>query len=112
MRRTAIGVVMIAGVVMLARGAFPTPEPVFASHAPFQLADQSLIALSSSLEDGRQQLTVVDPKLRAVAVYHINPASGALTLRSVRNIHWDLQMSQFNGVSPLPQQIRSMLEQN
>ncbi|MDH3717459.1 MAG: hypothetical protein OES79_05000 [Planctomycetota bacterium] len=112
MRRMAIGVVMVAGVVMLARGVFPTPEPVFASHAASQLADQSLITLSSSLEDGRQQLTVVDPKLRAVAVYHINPANGVLTLRSVRNIHWDLQMSQFNGVSPLPQQIRSMLEQN
>ncbi|NIP70287.1 MAG: hypothetical protein GTO04_14230 [Planctomycetales bacterium] len=108
----AIGVVVAAGVVMLVRGAFPTPPPVFASHAASALADPSLIAVSSSLEDGRQQLTVVDPKLRAVAVYHINPANGALTLQSVRNIHWDLQMSQFNGVSPLPQQIRSMLEQN
>ena len=112
MRRMAIGVIMVAGVVMLARGALSIPEPVFANHGTSPLADQGLIALTSSLEDGREQLTVVDPKLRAVAVYHINPANGALTLRSVRNIHWDLQMSQFNGVSPLPQQIRSMLEQN
>ena len=112
MRQMAIGVLMVAGVVMLARGAFSTPEPVFANHVASPLADQGLIALTSMLDGGREQLTVIDPKLRSVAVYHINPANGALTLRSVRNIHWDLQMSQFNGVNPLPQQIRSMLEQN
>ncbi|NIP84512.1 MAG: hypothetical protein GTO03_02720 [Planctomycetales bacterium] len=112
MRRMVIGVGLLAGVVVLARGAVTAPEPVFANQPVSLPAGQNLIALTHTLEDGHQQLTVVDPKLRAVAVYHIHPANGALTLRSVRNIHWDLQMSQFNGVSPLPQQIRSMLEQN
>ena len=30
---------------------------------------------------------------------------------SVRNIHWDLQMMEFNGVNPLPREIRLQLEQ-
>ena len=112
MQRLVIGILIVAGMVVWARGALSTPESVFAQHGVLPPAEQGLIALTSRLDDGREQLTVVDPKLRAVAVYHINSANGALTLRSVRNIHWDLRMSQFNGVSPLPQQIRSMLEQN
>jgi hypothetical protein len=29
----------------------------------------------------------------------------------VRNIHWDLQMMEFNGTRPLPDEVRSILEQ-
>ena len=35
---------------------------------------------------------------------------GELALKSVRNIQWDLQMTEFNGVAPLPRDIRAMLE--
>ncbi len=41
-----------------------------------------------------------------MCVYHID-ASGVITLKSARNIHWDLQMEQYNGTSPLPRDIRS-----
>jgi hypothetical protein len=36
---------------------------------------------------------------------------GDITLKSVRNIHWDLQMVEFNTEAPLPREIRSMLDQ-
>jgi hypothetical protein len=56
-------------------------------------------------------LCIVDPRLRAVSVYHIDVPTGAITLKGVRNIQWDLQMMEFNGVSPLPGELRSMLGQ-
>ncbi|MGB6042478.1 MAG: hypothetical protein WBF93_04895 [Pirellulales bacterium] len=109
MRRLVMGVVFGAGLMMMASGAFSTPRLGDLGVPP--LADQGLIALPSQVADGRQQLTVIDPTLRTVAIYHINTANGEMTLRSVRNINWDLHMSQYNGVSPLPQQIRSMLDE-
>ena len=32
-----------------------------------------------------------------------------LETKSVRNIHWDLQMIEFNGTKPLPDEVRSIL---
>ena len=56
-------------------------------------------------------LTVIDPRQQAMGVYRVDLASGRITLLSVRNIQWDLQMTDFNGVNPLPREIRSQLEQ-
>ncbi len=70
----------------------------------------SLIAFSSQAGENRQQLTVVDPKARVVGVYHVDLATGEIALKSVRSLHWDLQMQAWNSESPLPQEIRSMLE--
>jgi hypothetical protein len=60
--------------------------------------------------DHRQQLAVIDPETRSLAVYHIDTSSGEISLKSVRNIHYDLRMSEFNGTSPLPREVRSMVE--
>ncbi len=70
-----------------------------------------LIALACQAGDHRQQLTVVDPSTKVVGVYHIDTATGDIVLKSVRNIHWDLQMVEFNGASPSPREIRTLLEQ-
>jgi hypothetical protein len=70
-----------------------------------------LIALACPAGDNRQQLTVVDPNMKVVGVYHIDTATGDIVLKSVRNIHWDLQMVEFNGGSPSPREIRTLLEQ-
>ena len=74
-------------------------------------ASSGLIALSSSLGDHRQQLTVVDPELKVLGVYHVDGMTGEIVLKSVRNIHWDLQMMEFNGTAPTPREIRTQLEQ-
>jgi hypothetical protein len=46
-----------------------------------------------------------------VFVYQLDFASGMIALRSVRSIHWDLQMSDYNGQKPLSQEIRALSEQ-
>ena len=112
MQRMVVGVLVGAGLVAFANSVISTPERAFAHHGNSQAMGGDLIALSARLADGREQLTVIDPRARVVSVYHIDPAKGELALKSVRNIHWDLQMTQFNGASPLPQEIRSLLQQD
>ena len=70
-----------------------------------------LIALNSDVEAGRQQIVVIDPKSRVMSVYHIEHATGVISLKSVRNIHADLLMDEFNTDSPLPKEIRAILDQ-
>ena len=70
-----------------------------------------LIALTETVDEKYQQVTVIDPARRAMSVYHIDLKDGKITLRGVRNIHWDLEMLEFNGTSPLPQEIRGLVEQ-
>jgi len=67
------------------------------------------MALVGDSPDGRQQLMVIDTKSRAVGVYHIDRSSGQIVLKSVRNVQWDLQMDDFNGGAPTPQEIRLLL---
>jgi hypothetical protein len=55
-------------------------------------------------------LTVVDPRQRALSVYHIDLLTGKITLKSVRNIQWDLQVTDLNNEPPRPLEIQSMLE--
>jgi hypothetical protein len=78
--------------------------------APRSETDQGLVALPTEVDDRHQQITLIDPIARTMVVYHIDKPSGEVTLRSVRNIHWDLQMDEFNGKTPLPREIRSLLE--
>lgn len=70
-----------------------------------------MLAFSTSLGEDRQQITVIDPRARVMSIYHIEPKSGEIVLKAVRNITWDMQMTAFNGTSPLPQEIRSQLHQ-
>ena len=89
-------------------------ETVSAHQAPAFMAGgaggSALITHYDSAGGGSPLLTVVDPTLHVVAVYSIAPGSGEITLRGVRNFHYDLQMDEFNGVSPTPGEIRSLLQ--
>jgi len=73
-------------------------------------AKGELIALSA-LTPSQQQIVVIDPRTRAMSVYHIDLNSGGVSFKSARNIGWDLQLEDFNGNEPLPSEIRSLLEQ-
>lgn len=64
----------------------------------------------SALEDGRRLLIVVDPATRHTAVYHVDPASGSLVLRSTRDISWDLMVGDFNAQDPKPAALRRLLQ--
>lgn len=67
-----------------------------------------LLMTTSLLVDGRQQVVVTDTHAKTMAIYEVEPVSGKVLLRSVRDIKWDLQMEQFNATSPTPGEIRSM----
>ena len=69
-----------------------------------------LWTLATPLDDGRQMLLVVDQQNRAMAIYHVDPANGTLTLKSTRDVRWDLMMEDFNGQEPRPAALKKMLE--
>jgi len=107
-----IGLVLCAaGVVGLADGQ--TPRPVAQERAATERAIGSaeLLALSHDGGDGRQQITLIDPRQRVMAVYTVDRATGALQLRSVRNVQWDLTIEDFNSTSPAPRDIRALVNQ-
>src|SRR4029450_5756168 len=101
MRAAVLG--MLVGLGVLVALTFGFPEASAQRAAPDRAAPSSdLMALSFDAGDGRQQLTVIDPRSRVMAVYHVDRATGALTLKSVRNVYWDLQIEDFNSANPTP----------
>lgn len=73
-------------------------------------ASSDMMALSSDMADGSQQLILIDLRARSIGVYQVARGTGQLALKSVRNVHSDLLMDEFNGGSPSPQEIRSLLD--
>jgi hypothetical protein len=65
---------------------------------------------ATPLDDGRQLVLIIDPQMRNAAVYHVEGASGSLTLRSTRNIAWDLLVPEYNAQEPRPATLKKMLE--
>ncbi|HET6879011.1 MAG TPA: hypothetical protein VFI31_02580 [Pirellulales bacterium] len=123
-----VGALVGAGlVVFVTAGVFPSGEaqaerfgePRFAEQrAGAQDAGQTadLITLSTPAADelGKsvQLVTVIDPKSRVMAVYHVRTEKGEIELKNVRKIDWDLQMEEFNATSPLPREVRSQVAPN
>jgi hypothetical protein len=112
----------LVGLVLLVWGAgiFPeaaaqrpgggAPMGAATTHAVERGQPGELLALSMDVE-GRQQVTVVDPRRQVMAVYHIDRNTGSITLRSVRNVQWDMVMEDFNSGNPTPREIRSIADQ-
>ncbi|GIW99447.1 MAG: hypothetical protein KatS3mg111_2780 [Pirellulaceae bacterium] len=67
-----------------------------------------LQVITSSLPNGTQQVLVVEPNSKTLALYHIDPSQGLIQLKSVRRIAWDLTIEEFNGQPPLPRDIRAV----
>jgi hypothetical protein len=116
MRNAGRGIVIVAGLVLAVVGTGLLLSSAFAQRPLVNSADRGiasgeLITLAAPAGDGRQQLVVIDPRMRVMSVYQIDLATGQVALKSVRNIHWDLQMDEFNGASPSPREIRSLLPQ-
>jgi len=102
------GILASACLAWVAAGASADP-PGTAGPNPGK-SEAALIVMSSPLAEG-QQLTVIDPATRVVCIYHVSAKTGEISLKSIRNISWDLRMTQFNAVNPLPEEIRSLVEQ-
>ena len=113
MRKTVLGALVGAAIVVVAAGASNDGGQAFADrpNAP-DLGQGQLIAFSSPATEAGHQITVIDPKTQVMAVYQVDAATGAVSLQSVRALSWDLQLSNYNTNRPLPGEIRSTLEQN
>lgn len=109
MRTAVVGLFVALAALALVAVGFPEATAQRPPAAQDRAVGSDLIALSYDAE-GRQQVTVIDPKSRVIAVYHVDRATGALTLKSVRNVHWDLQIEDFNSASPTPREIRALTE--
>ena len=111
MKTTVLGVALCACVTFLAVVSLGRPSEAVAQRGSETAAGELITVAAMVGDKGQvQQLTVIDPRMRVMSVYHLDLATGAITLRSVRNITWDLQLREFNGVAPLPQEIRALLE--
>ena len=96
MRIAVVGASVVASLVLAAvRGRAGAPGgfcPAHGARAPG--GGGGLIALATSAGEHRQQVTVIDPETRVLGVYHIDCPPAKIVLKSVRNIHWDLQMDE------------------
>jgi hypothetical protein len=110
MRRTGLGALIGAVLVLLAGVLVTSRNQAVAQRNGDANVGGELITFTSTGPDNRQQLTIIDPQTRAMAIYHVDSATGVVSLKSVRNIQWDLRMSEFNAVGPLPREIRAMVE--
>jgi hypothetical protein len=95
--------VVLACAWAFAQGVVGRRAPQPAGGLPLWIAD-------SALEDGRRLLLIVDSATRHAAVYHVDAATGTLTLRSTRDLSWDLVFEDFNAQEPKPAALRRMLE--
>lgn len=114
MKRAVLGTLLGVGLMTAAAAVAEQRSDIFGQRttpAPTAATGSELVVIPVSLGDKGQMLTIVDPRQRVVGVYHIDLATGKITLKSVRNIQWDLQMTYLNNESPLPQEIQSLLEQ-
>ena len=70
----------------------------------------SLWVSTTPLDASRQLLLVVDPLQQVLAVYHVDTATGIVTLRSTRALAYDLQLEDFNAAEPKPGALKKMLQ--
>lgn len=58
------------------------------------------------LSNGFQQIAIFEQSKQTLAIYHINPASGDIQLKSVRRLDADFALQEFNLSEPTPSTIR------
>lgn len=70
--------------------------------------------MAQAQDSAAHAITVVDPDLGVIAVYHVDKISGDIEMRSVRKIEWDLMLQEYNGckTSLHPAEVRAMVKQS
>ncbi len=112
MRNTSLVIAVGAGIVAgLAMHASLEVTAVAQRPSAANPDRTEMIVSSAKAVDGGQNLILVDPQTQTIGTYHIDAATGGITLRSVRNIRWDFMMEEFNAGVPKPNEIRALLEQ-
>jgi hypothetical protein len=109
-RSSLVGVLIGAAVwVVVAEPSFGQSASAGREPQISSAAAGTIITHVSAIEGLDLVVTVIDTSQHAMAVYHVDRASGEITLKSVRNFTWDLQMKDFNTGKPLPQDVRGGL---
>lgn len=111
MWKSLLSAMVVIAVVTLGVELFRNPSSVYGQKNAGLSASAHLMVHTANSQDGGQQMILVDPETRVMAVYHVD-ASGKVSLRSVRNLQWDLLIEEFNGGSPSPREIRTLLNQS
>ena len=111
MRIAVVGASVVASLVVAMLVAAAPSVGLAQRSESSSVRASGLVALAAAAGEHHQQVTVIDPEARVLSVYHIDLGTGEIVLKSVRNIHWDLQLGVFNGTRPLPLEVQSMLEQ-
>ena len=73
------------------------------------VSQDGLIALHLDGSESSDAVALIDTKTRVMSVYHVERQSGEVHLKSVRNVTWDLQLDEYNGVSPSPKEVKSLV---
>jgi len=102
--RTAWPTWLAVALVLMGTATVVWAEP------PRAMAAAPLWISDTPLEDGKRLLIVIDSTSRHAAVYHVDPVTGSMVLRSTRDISWDLRLDEFNAQEPKPTTLRKMLE--
>ncbi len=110
MKAATLGTLVGLGLLVAAAAGLPARENEPLPGRAAAPGQPGLIAFSETVDQKYQQVTVIDPDQQSMSVYHIELASGKITLRSVRSFRWDLKMLHLNGTSPLPHEIRTLLD--
>lgn len=105
-RGLAVAAVIAAGWLWLAGGQTAAQRPA----PPESVAPGGLWISASPLDETRRLLLVIDPQLKNAAIYHVEAATGMLTLKSTRDISYDLMVGDFNAQEPKPADLKKMLE--
>lgn len=114
MRSAVLGLFVLgAGMVLVAWGA-PQERNSHVSKPDVASAVDSGqgMALCVSTGENRQLITMIDRENKVMSVYQVTLSTGEIELKSVRNLTWDMQMTEYNGISPLPRDIRTMLQRD
>ena len=106
MRHAILGVLAGIGLTAAMTGWPAGAEPIDG----FRGAGGNLITHVVQSETGPLTVIVIDSQARIMAVYHVQDGNGEIQLKSVRPITWDLQLDGYNATSPLPEEIRKMLQ--
>ena len=97
-----LGTMAIAGAWQAGELAADRPAPP-GGQGPLWVSE-------SRLDDSRRLLVVVDQQGRHAAIYHLDAAAGTLTLKSTRDLAWDLSIGDFNAQEPRPAALQRMLQ--
>jgi hypothetical protein len=111
MKKTILGFVVGVGLMFALFGEFGPRNDLFAQRVqPSSTPGGDLVVIPFTSDKGHL-LAIVETKLHTMSIYRIDAATGKIALKSARNIHWDLQLTEFNNEAPLPQDIKALLEQ-